>query len=262
MKIILNILSLLSSIIILAQTSDSTSVLKEVTVKAYFPKQPLLKIPASVSLLSQATFEQQSPFNLVSNVNTVPGVRMEERSPGSYRLSIRGSLLRSPFGVRNVKIYINDFVLTDASGNSYFNLLDAGSVSSMEIIKGPEGSIYGANTGGVVLINSAPQEKNDVASVSFTGGSYGMFHQNLSFASTFKNFSIKGYQAYYKSDGYREQSEMERKYFHLMPEWKISSRDILKSFLLYSDLGYGTPGGLTLAQFQENPKAARAQALT
>ncbi|MEJ0103149.1 MAG: hypothetical protein WDO19_11585 [Bacteroidota bacterium] len=39
-------------------------------------------------------------------MNNTPGVRMEERSPGSYRLNLRGSTLRSPFGVRNVKVYL------------------------------------------------------------------------------------------------------------------------------------------------------------
>jgi iron complex outermembrane receptor protein len=48
---------------------------------------------------------------------------MEERSPGSYRLNIRGSSLRSPFGVRNVKIYYNNIPFTDPGGNTYLNSL-------------------------------------------------------------------------------------------------------------------------------------------
>ena len=74
--------------------------------------------------------------SLVPAMNTVAGVGMEERSPGSYRLSIRGSLLRSPFGVRNIKIYIDDVPLTDATGNTYLNLLDPNHLQSAEIIKG------------------------------------------------------------------------------------------------------------------------------
>ena len=51
---------------------------------------------------------------------------MEERSPGSYRLSIRGSLLRSPFGVRNVKLYLDDFIFTDAGGNLVYRTTSNG----------------------------------------------------------------------------------------------------------------------------------------
>jgi len=62
---------------------------------------------------------------------------MEERSPGSYRLSMRGSLLRSPFGVRNIKIYMDDLPLTDATGNTYLNLIDLNQLSSIEITSKP-----------------------------------------------------------------------------------------------------------------------------
>ncbi len=117
-----------------AQT-DTTLLLKEVVVKAYFSRQPILRSPASVGILDLKQLNNQPNSTLVSAINTVPGVRMEERSPGSYRLSIRGSLLRSPFGIRNVKMYMDEFPLTDAGGNTYLNLLDAGSVNGIEILK-------------------------------------------------------------------------------------------------------------------------------
>ena len=110
-------------------TFDDT--VQEVVVTGY----SIQKSPASVDSI-QPMLHQPS-FTLVSGLNTLPGVRMEERSPGSYRLSIRGSLLRSPFGVRNIKIYLDDFPLTDAGGNTYLNALDPSSISSMEIWRGP-----------------------------------------------------------------------------------------------------------------------------
>ena len=107
-------------------------------------------------------------------MNIVPGVRMEERSPGSYRLSIRGSLLRSPFGVRNVKVYMDEFPLTDASGNTYINFLDVNSITGVEVLKGPDGSLFGANSGGVVLINLFEKRSDSTTnSADISGGSYG-----------------------------------------------------------------------------------------
>jgi len=109
----------------------------------------------SIAILSTGDLQRINiGGSLVSSINTVAGARMEERSPGSYRLSLRGSLLRSPFGVRNVKIYWNDIPLTDASGNTYLNLLDASVLQSIEVLKGPSASLYGANTGGVLLLHS------------------------------------------------------------------------------------------------------------
>src|SRR5882757_8169629 len=142
----------------MAQTSKraskrDTTHLQAVTVKGYLSEQPVLSVPASVSVLGAAQLKLQPDNSFVSALNTVPGIRAEERSPGSYRLSIRGSLLRSPFGVRDVKIYFDEIPLTDAGGNTYLNAIDIGNIQHIEILKGPDGSLFGANSGGVVLLN-------------------------------------------------------------------------------------------------------------
>ena len=96
--------------------------------------------------------ERFSPTSLVSAVNTTPGVRMEERSPGSYRFNIRGSSLRSPFGVRNVKVYFNDIPITDPGGHTYLNQLGYYNFNSIEIIKGPGNHlVYFQNTPQVAI---------------------------------------------------------------------------------------------------------------
>ncbi len=110
-------------------------------------------------------------------LNTIPGVRMEERSPGSYRLSLRGSLLRSPFGVRNIKTYIDVFPLTDGGGNTYINLLDINLVQRVEVIKGPDGSLFGANSGGVVRMEVMDMADSLHGSAGVKGGSYGLLQE-------------------------------------------------------------------------------------
>jgi iron complex outermembrane receptor protein len=238
-----------------AQT-DTVKKLNEVTVKGYYNAQPLLRSIASVSILDSNQINDQSNSALVGLINTAPGVRMEERSPGSYRLSLRGSLLRSPFGIRNVKIYIDDFPLTDAGGNTYLNSLDVAAVGSLEIYKGPEASIFGANTGGAVLINSS-LKKADGLDFSTTIGSYGLFHQTASLNQVVKNYSFNFTGGYQRSDGYRENSELKRRYIQTSQSWDYSVKGKFKAFVFYSDLDYQTPGGLTAAQLAVNPKAAR-----
>src|SRR5688572_5488871 len=99
--------------------NDSSEVLKEVIISAYEQNRKLLNIPAPVSFVGKGQLERYGNNSILPALNTLPGVRMEERSPGSYRLNIRGSSLRSPFGVRNVKLYWNDIPFTDPGGNSY-----------------------------------------------------------------------------------------------------------------------------------------------
>lgn len=257
-KFTLFLMALLASQLTFAQQTDTLKKLQEVTIKAYLSQQPLLTVPAAVSTLSLQQLEMQPSFSLVPAVNTVPGVRMEERSPGSYRLSIRGSLLRSPFGVRNVKIYMDEFPLTDAGGNTYLNLLDLSAIQNITVLRGPDGSLYGANSNGVVLIDPfGNRQQQSTASVGFTAGSYGSYRENIAIKEAFKNNQLNINQSWQQSDGYRQNSALKRKFIQAADTWTYSSKGQLKALFFYSDLDYQTPGGLTLTQFLQNPKAAR-----
>jgi len=235
---------------------DSTRKLKDVVIQGYYNTQPLLRSVSAVALLDSNQLKYQQNSSLISSFNTITGVRMEERSPGSYRLSLRGSLLRSPFGIRNIKIYIDELPLTDAGGNTYLNALDPTAIQSAEVYKGPEANIFGANTGGAVLIRSAGLDQNKIEA-SLTAGSYGLFHQTANIERSFTNYSFSIVEGYQRSDGYRQNSGMERKYLQTSHRWNYNNKGSLKLFAFYSDLSYKTPGGLTLTQMQQDPKAAR-----
>src|ERR1700675_2143934 len=130
------------------EQSDTSRILDEVTVRAFEQNRKLSNSVAAVKIIECNNGDRNNKTSLVNGFNTVAGVRMEERSPGSYRINIRGSSLRSPFGVRNVKVYWNDIPVTDPGGNTYFNQFAYNNFSSLEIFKGPAGSLYGAGTGG------------------------------------------------------------------------------------------------------------------
>ncbi|KQR70718.1 TonB-dependent receptor [Pedobacter sp. Leaf176] len=262
MRLSLTTLCVIFTLAAAAQVSktDSTQKLNEVVVKGYYNSQPIIRSVSAVSLVDSSLIRNQQSSSLVSTFNAVAGVRMEERSPGSYRLSLRGSLLRSPFGIRNIKIYLDDFPLTDAGGNTYLNLLDVSSVGSMEIYKGPDASIFGANTGGAILINT-PVIQNKVEA-SLSAGSYGLFHQTATLQHQFKNYSFSISQGYQQSDGYRQNSAMDRKYFQTTQQWNYDPSGFLKAFVFYSDLAYETPGGLTAAQMELDPRLARPATAT
>lgn len=228
--------------------------LEEITINAFESKTNPLTTTATVGLLTPRTLERFSTSTWVNAVNTIPGVRMEERSPGSYRFSVRGSLIRSPFGVRNVKFYWNGIPFTDASGNTPLNSLDYSAVQNMEIIKGPGSSIYGAGTGGVVLLQSHPENRftNRIEqSVSF--GKYGFQSRN----STIQVGDISIQYGHSEQDGYRNHSQMARDAIRFTSSSKLGERGTLSLLGMYSDLYYETPGGINLAQYQTNPKLAR-----
>lgn len=264
-KIILAIsLSIIAGMKLFAQRADSTTThpsfaLETVEVVAYFHRQPTLGLTASVQSITSAQIAQQQTTTLLPALNTVAGIRMEERSPGSYRLAIRGSHLRSPFGVRNVKVYIDDFVLTDAGGNTYLNVIDPSSISSIHILKGPDGSLYGANSGGVIRFDPQGLDvKQNQGMVSMGGGSYGHFQENISIQQKINNcYSFSVDQSFNRSDGYRDHSNLHKNTIQTVHRWQYAENSELKFFGLYTNIDYRTPGGLTAEQMDENPRMSR-----
>ena len=214
-------------------------------------------MPAAINFIGHQTLERFSSASVVHAVNTSPGVRMEERSPGSYRFNIRGSSLRSPFGVRNVKVYLNSVPITDPGGQTYFNSLGYYNFNSIEIIKGPGSSLYGAGTGGVLLVESADANEKANISTELTYGSYGL--RNLYAAIMVGDSNAKnkiGFQRQ-QSEGYRYHSALERNILSWNGHYQTAGHSLLKTTFLYSDLFYETPGALTKAEYESNPRLAR-----
>ncbi|MBS1618510.1 MAG: TonB-dependent receptor [Bacteroidetes bacterium] len=242
---------------------QATQPLPEVAIHAYFREQPLLTSPVSVTTIGATDIATHQSSSLLSAVNTMPGVRMEERSPSSYRLSIRGSILRSPFGVRNIRVYLSDFCLTDAGGNTYLNLINPSDAAYIQVIKGPEGSVYGANTGGVMLIDPV-QRRQDTFRLSAMAetGSYGYAQGRVHFQNSYKRLESDVALSYMRSDGYRRNSSSQQWTTQILERYRYSKTNDVKFLVLFTDLGYHTPGGLTLAQYNADPRAARPATTT
>ncbi len=256
----------LSPVLLLAQSSvpapttlDDTLQLNEVVVRGYATNRRLLETAAPVGLLTRRDLNQRfGTPTLVPALNTLPGVRADERSPGSYRLAIRGSAIRSPFGVRNVKVYWNELPLTDAGGNTPLNALDVRAIGRLEVLKGPSGSLYGAGTGGTLLFSglAVPQGQTNVE-VSALGGSFGLYGNGVAVQTGKNNSAIALNYNHLQSDGYRDHSALVRDNVSLVSSFNVSPKRTVSLLGLYSDLHYETPGGLTEAQFRANPRASR-----
>ncbi|RZJ44220.1 MAG: TonB-dependent receptor, partial [Chryseobacterium sp.] len=245
--------------IVFSQKRDSATLISEVKIDAYKKPTSFITSTKSVSVVSENLLNQNPPERLLESINQIAGARMEERSPGSYRISLRGSTLRSPFGVRNVKVYLDDFILSDASGNTYFNVISPELINRMEIFKGPESGDFGAATGGTVLLQTQNSENT---SANLSVGSYGTFNESVNFSKQSGKHFFQIFQNYYRTDSYREQSAVERKQIFIKDNFQYSKNAQLKAMILLSDIDYQTPGGLTLEQMQLNRKQARPKTAT
>lgn len=239
------------------QPDTNSKKLEEVIIRSYEQNTRLRDVPAAVNFIGRNVFDRYTNISSVQAVNTFPGIRMEERSPGSYRFTIRGSSMRSPFGVRNVKVYFNDLILTDPTGNTYLNQLGTYNIHTLEVIKGPGSSLYGAGTGGVLLIQSLDHHEQPGAGAEYATGSYNLQNAYGYITTQSGNAINKISYQHQQSDGYRTQSRLKRDVFSWNGLYKTSEKGQVQTTFLYGKLFYETPGGLTAKEYQTDPRQSR-----
>lgn len=239
--------------------NSDTVTLKNVKVNAFGGTAKLKDIPSAISVLTLDDLQRFDGMSMLSALNSVPGVRMDERTPGSFRLSIRGSLLRSPTGIRNVKIYWDEVPLTNASGNTYLNMVDINHLQSIEVIKGPASSMYGANTGGALILHSftGKMHKDNVFNGTLNLGSFSLINEQFGWQAQRKNFYSNLQQSHLSNLGYRENGSARKDILKWNANWKVSPKQQLSFLSFYANLHFDNPGGLNEDDFLEDPSQTR-----
>ena len=233
---------------------DSTKILEDVKVYVFEQKRSALNTPDAFA--RTADIQRFSATQFVSTLNAMAGVRMEERSPGSYRIAIRGSSLRAPFGVRNTKVYWNQIPFTDAGNNTYISLLEPALFNSLTITKGPSAGIYGAGTGGALLFEGGAHGKSLSAETVYH--SLGGMKTSIDLSSDNQRL----YASFNQQEGYRAQSALKKQWISYEFHHSFKKELNLDLTSYYVDLAYQTPGGLTKTQFLADPTQARPAAGT
>ncbi len=240
------------------------AIISAVEIKASYVSQSRVLMKqvyqgSAVSLIAADRIQSTDKTSLLNTLNTVPGIKMDERGyGGSRRISIRGSFVRSPFAVRNLGLYYNHIPLNSPDGSSPIELIDADEVGNMQVIKGPAGSVYGSGNGGVLLVAPAiPSGYGTNISNRFTVGSYGLI-RNYTSASYHKNNNwIKASFVHQELEGYREQ-EFNKKNQALI-QGNIYVNNKLSYFAMYQHYegNWGLPGALNAAEVEDDPQQAR-----
>jgi outer membrane receptor protein involved in Fe transport len=135
-----------------AQESPTPS-LQEVVVTARKREEKLLEVPAPVSVITAETIEVTEAVRLDDYLTQVPGVSFDTLRAGQTNVTFRG--INVGDGNATVITYIDNIPLTpNGPGTSSAYLtpdLDPSDIAQIEVDRGPQGTLYGANAIGGVL---------------------------------------------------------------------------------------------------------------
>ena len=149
---------------------------EEVVVTAQKRSENLQAVPVSVTAVTARTLEGHR-FELISDLNGLaPNVYLNAGliGQGSIIATIRGltSAPVFPGQSEGVPFYLDGVYL----GNTYGDLLDLADVSQIEVLKGPQGTLFGrSSVGGAISINTKDPVGQFHVTETLSGGNYDQF---------------------------------------------------------------------------------------
>lgn len=134
-----------------------------IVVTAQKREQDLIDVPQSVSVVSGATLERQQAVTFQDYAKLIPGLQLEQSNPGEARIVLRG--INTGGVASTVSTYIDETPFGSSSGQNNGAILagefDTFDIARIEVLRGPQGSLYGASSlGGVVkFVTNLPSTK-------------------------------------------------------------------------------------------------------
>ncbi|HWF01022.1 MAG TPA: TonB-dependent receptor plug domain-containing protein, partial [Caulobacteraceae bacterium] len=138
-----------------------SSQVEEVIVTATKQAQNIQDVPASITAIKADSLAKAGFVKLEDYVAQVPGLSLTTVAPGSMQIAIRGITSGENEASPTTSIYVDEApfgsVNAYAAGSDLTPDLDPAELSQIEVLKGPQGTLYGASAvGGVVKFDTKP----------------------------------------------------------------------------------------------------------
>ncbi|MDX2235333.1 MAG: TonB-dependent receptor [Hyphomonadaceae bacterium] len=154
-----------------AQAADDQGGLDEVVVTAQRVTQSLQDVPIAVSVVTADDLASRGLTDTLSIGSTVPNLTLSENGV-SVTPFLRGvgSNQSNPNDEPSVAMYVDGVYIASPTGNIFsFN-----NIERIEVLKGPQGTLFGRNaTGGVIQIVTRDPSADPTLEASLGFGDYG-----------------------------------------------------------------------------------------
>ena len=154
------------------QAAAADPALEEIVVTSSRIPMPLREVGTSISVVTQQQIEQLGFTSLYDVLRTQPGVSVTNTGGTGSAAALR---IRGEEGYRTL-VLLDGIDISDTSGpqvSPRFEQLLSSGVQRVEILRGPQGLMYGADAGGVVNITTTAPAKGFGGELNAEGGRYG-----------------------------------------------------------------------------------------
>jgi iron complex outermembrane receptor protein len=136
-------------------------VLAPVTVTAMLREQPIADVPFSIAAPTAADLRSRGADNIEAIAASVPGFSVQNLGPGQSQVAMRGAspgqIARDQPGVKeDVGVYLDEVPISLSLFTPDLDLFD---ISRVEVLRGPQGTLFGSGSlsGTVRYISNQPE---------------------------------------------------------------------------------------------------------
>jgi iron complex outermembrane recepter protein len=211
--------------------------------------------------------EGQLQINLSEGLARVPGlvIRNRENYAQDLQVSIRGYGARSTFGVRGVRLFVDGIPASAPDGSGQAANFPLGSADRIEVVRGPFASLYGASSGGAILLYTQDGSKPGELRVGVAAGANGLWRFSTQASGQTGTTEAPGWSytldaGKFATDGARPQSSAHRSTANV----KLSrAHEGGRTTILFNrQTGFALdPQGLRRDQFDANSESTAPQAI-
>ncbi len=186
-----------------AQSASAAAMLEEIVVTARRREENLQELPLSIQAITSDAMQAQGIYNMEQISEFVPNlILVEDQRANDTRLFIRGlgGGFSNPAQVFGVGMYIDGHYLAGSLG-AFMSTLD---LERVEILRGPQGTLFGKNTtgGALSLISAKPGPEFD-SSITLRAADFGeVGFRGMVNVPLSDNVFFRGVYATEESDGY------------------------------------------------------------
>lgn len=246
--------------------TDDIPTLGDVNVTATLQNTTLWETPASVQVVNSAAFDNSPKVNLSEGLARVPGLQVQNRNnyAQDLQLVMRGFGARAAFGVRGIRIYVDDIPATLADGQAQTSNIDLSSLDRIEVLNGPFSAMYGNAAGGVIQVTSkSGHAPNSIGADVVTGSDgmvrYGVNAQGATGAKTgLTDYTLSANR--FRTDGFRAHSDAKRGIVNARLGIQLNDSNKLKLVANYVDITAQNPLGLTREEMDQDRRMATPNA--
>ena len=160
-KVCALVLAFLLPVCALAQAQDDSDAIQEIIVTALKRESSLQDVPFSIAALNENQIRNSGVTDISELARNIPGLTITDLGPGQSQVAIRGisagQVVRDQPGVKEqVGVYLDESPISIALFTPDLDLFD---LQRFEILRGPQGTLFGAGSlsGTLRYITAQPQ---------------------------------------------------------------------------------------------------------